>query len=159
MRARLAASAVLVALVTIGLTGCTFLTSQATTNPYDPSDGIGTTIGDLKVNNALLITADGENASLIVSLQNNSEFGEQVSIQYEDTSNSKVNDSVYVNSRSVVSLGASGPSSVVLTGVDAPAGSLFPVFIQYGDVTGQQLWVPVLEPTGPYADLAPAPSE
>ena len=159
MRSRLAASAVLVALVTAGLTGCTFMTPQATTNPYDPSDGIGTTLGDMKVNNALLVTADGENASLVISIQNNSEFGEDVSIQYEDAANAKVDDSVYVNSQSVVSLGASGPSTVVLTGIDAPAGSLFPVFIQYGDVTGKQLWLPVLAPTGPYADLAPAPGE
>lgn len=159
MRARLAASAVLVALVTAGLTGCTFFTPQATTTKYDPSDGIGTTVGDIKVNNALLVTADGENASLIVSLQNSSEFGEQVSIQYEDAANTKVNDSVFVNSRSVVSLGASGPSNVVLTGIDAPAGSLFPVFIQYGDVTGKQLWLPVLAPNDPYEGLAPTPAE
>ena len=156
MRSRLAASAVLVALVTAGLTGCAFFTPQATLDKYDPSDGIGTTVGDIKVNNALLVTADGENASLIISLQNSSDFGEDVSIQYENAAKAKVNDSVFVNSRSVVSLGASGPSTVVLTGVDAPAGSLFPVFIQYGDVTGKQMWLPVLEPTGPYADLAPA---
>lgn len=157
MRARLAASAILVALVTIGLTGCTFFTPQATTMKYDPSDGIGTTVGDITVNNALLVTADGENAALIVSLQNSSQFGEQVSIQYENTAKEKVNDSVFVNSQSVVSLGASGPSSVVLTGVAAPAGSLFPVFIQYGDVTGKQLWLPVLPPNAPYEGLAPTP--
>lgn len=155
MRARLAASAVLVALVTVGLTGCTFFTPQATTMKYDPSDGIGTTVGDIVVNNALLVSADGENASLIVSLHNRSEFGEDVSIQYENAESAKVNDSVFVNSQSVVSLGASGPSHVVLTGIDAPAGSLFPVFIQYGDVTGKQLWLPVLAPNDPYEGLAP----
>ncbi|MCC6269873.1 MAG: hypothetical protein IT190_01200 [Microbacteriaceae bacterium] len=158
MRARLAASAILVALLAVGTTGCTFMTDQATTNKYDPSDGIGTSLGNITVNNALLVTEDGENASLVISLHNASDFGVRVSIQYEDAAQSKVNDSIYVNSQSVVSLGAAGPSSVTLHGIDAPAGSLFPVFLQYGDVTGEQLWLPVLTPTGPYAGLAPAPA-
>lgn len=158
MKARLAASAILVALLAAGTTGCAFMTPQVTTLAYDPSDGIGTTLGDIKVNNALLVTDDGENASLVISLHNASDFGVRVSVQYEDASNAKVDDSIYVNSQSVISLGAAGPSSVTLHGIDAPAGSLFPVFLQYGDVTGEQLWLPVLTPTGPYAGLAPAPA-
>lgn len=155
MRARLAASAVLVALLAIGTTGCTFMTPQATTDHYDPSDGIGTTIGDVKVNNALLVTEDGMSASLVISIQNGSQYGEQVTIQYEDATKTKVNDSIFVNSGSVVSLGANGPSTVILTGIDAPAGSLFPVFIRYGDTTGKQLWLPVLAAEGEYSELAP----
>lgn len=158
MRVRLAVSAILVGLLAAGTTGCTFMTPQATTMDYDPSDGIGTTLGDIQVNNALLVTADGENASLIISLHNSSEFGEHVNIQYETSDNTKVNDSIFVNSRSVVSLGASGPSNVVLTGIDAPAGGLFPVYLQYGDTTGKQMWLPVLAPHGEYAELAPEPT-
>lgn len=159
MKARLAASAILVALLAAGTTGCTFITPQVTTMAYDPSDGIGTTLGDIRVNNALLVTEDGQSASLVISLHNPTDFGVQVSVQYEDATQSKVNDSVFVNSRSVVSLGAAGPSSVALTGIDAPAGSLFPVFLQYGDVTGEQLWLPVLTATGPYAGLAPTAAD
>lgn len=155
VRTRLAASAILVALVIGGTAGCTFITPQATTDKYDPSDGIGTSLGDIQVNNALLVTDDGENASLIVSLHNESAYGEQVTIQYENADKTKVNDSIFVNSDSVVSLGASGPSSVVLTGIDAQPGSLFPVFFQYGDVTGKQMMLPVLTATGPYEGLAP----
>ena len=158
MRARLAVSAVLVALVMAGTTGCTFMTPQATTQSYDASDGIGTTVGDIRVNNALLVTEDGKNASLVISLQNSSDFGAQVTVQYENAKKTKVNDSIFVNSRSVTSLGADGTSSVVLTGIDAPAGALFPVFIQYGDETGKQLWLPVLTAEGAYAGLAPSPT-
>lgn len=158
MKARLAASAVLVALLAAGTTGCTFITPQVTTMAYDPSDGFGTTLGAIKINNALLVTDDGENANLVVSLHNSSDFGVQVNIQYENSSNDKVNDSVFVNSKSVVSLGADGSSSVTLTGIDAPAGSLYPVFFQYGDVTGEQMWLPVLDASGPYKGLAPTPA-
>ncbi len=156
MKARLAVSAVLVALLAAGTTGCTFMTPQATTQDYDASDGIGTTVGDVRVNNALLVSEDGKNASLVISLHNSSDYGAQVNVQYENAAKTKVNDSIFVNSRSVTSLGADGTSSVVLTDIDAPTGSLFPVFIQYGDETGKQLWLPVLEPKGAYKGLAPS---
>lgn len=155
MRARLAASAILVALVVGGTTGCTFMTPQATTDHYDPSDGIGASLGDVQVNNALLVTDNGTTASLVIALHNSSNFGVQVSIQYENAKKQKVNDSIFVNAESVSSIGAENTKKVVLTGIDAPAGSLFPVFLQYGDVTGKQLWIPVLAPNGEYAKLAP----
>lgn len=155
MRARLAASAALVALLTLGTTGCTFMTDQATTQHYDPSDGIGTTLGDVAVQNALLVTEDGTNASLLINVINHSEFGVQVNIQYENTDNEKVNDSVYVNAGSVTSLGAADAKKLVLSDIDAPAGTNFPVFVQYGEVSGKQLWLPVLEPRGEYESLAP----
>lgn len=157
MKARLAVSAVLVALLAVGTSGCTFMTPQVTTIAYDASDGVGTTVGDIQVLNALLVSEDGENASLIVSLHNSSAYGVQVKVQYENATNTKVDESVFVNARSVNSLGAAGPSDVVLTGIDAPPGSLFPVFFQYGDETGSELWLPVLEPKDAYKGLAPAP--
>ncbi len=159
MRARLAASAALVALLAIGTTGCTFMTDQATTQQYSPSDGIGTTVGDVGVQNALLVTADGETASLLINFINHSEFGVEVNIQYKTADNEKVAASVYVNANSVKSLGATDASKLILSGIDAPAGSNFAVFLQYGDVTGKQLWLPVLAPNGEYETLAPPANE
>lgn len=155
MKARLAASAVLVALLVGGTTGCTFLTPQATSHMYDASDGIGTTLGDIRVNNALLVTEDGQNASLLINLDNTSAYGVQVSVQYENAAKKKVNESIYVNGDAVAHLGGPDATKLVLSGIDAPAGSLFPVFLQYGDVTGKQLYLPVLAPNGEYAGLAP----
>ncbi|MEO6941934.1 MAG: hypothetical protein ABI238_05765 [Terrimesophilobacter sp.] len=155
MKARLAASAILVALLVGGTTGCTYMTPQATMTKYDPSDGIGATVGDIKVNNALLVTDDGQSASLLINLDNMSAYGIQVSIQYEDAAKTKVDGSIFVNANTVTSLNGTDGAKFVLTGIDAPAGSLFPVFIQYGDVSGKQLMLPVLAPNGEYAGLAP----
>lgn len=155
MKTRLAASAILVALLVGGTTGCTFLTPQSTAKMYDASDGIGTTVGDIKVNNALLVTDDGQSASLLINLDNMSDFGVQVTIQYENAAKAKVNDSIFVNANTVTSVGAADAAKFVLTGIEAPAGSLFPVFIQYGDVSGKQMWLPVLAPNGEYAGLEP----
>lgn len=155
MRARLAASAILIALLTAGTTGCTFMTPQATIMNYDPSDGIRATVGDIKINNALLVSEDGENASLVVSLHNTSDQSIRVKLQYENSKNAKVNDTISVPAGSVVSLGGKDATKLVLSGITAPTGDLFPVFFQYGDVTGQQMWLPVLAPNDPYVGLAP----
>ena len=157
MRARFAASAVLVALVLGGTTACTYMTPQSTIKSYDPSDGIGTTIGDVEVRNALLLTADGTSASLLINFINSSKYGVDVTVQYENAAGEKVNDSVHVNAGDVKSLGGAEDKRLILTGIKAPAGALFPVFIQYGDVTGKQLWVPVLDGRElQYADLLPS---
>ncbi|HEY9498273.1 MAG TPA: hypothetical protein VIQ78_04560 [Terrimesophilobacter sp.] len=159
MRARLAASAVLVALVLGGTTACTYMTPQVTTKHYDASDGIGATVGQIEVRNAILLTADGQNASLLINLVNTSDTGIQVNLQYQNSDKTKVDESVFVNAGSVKSLGGPDASQLLLSGLDAPAGSLFPVFIQYDDVSGKQLWVPVLDGSASeYATLLPTPA-
>lgn len=160
MRARLArstaAAALGAALVLAGLTGCTFMTPQATTGHYEPSDGISATVGDLEVRNALLLSADGTSASLLVNIENPTKYGVQVKVQYEDADNAKVDETVHVNAGSVASFGGADADRIILSGIDAKPGSLFPVFIQYEDATGKQLWLPVLDGSlSEYADLVP----
>jgi hypothetical protein len=155
----LAASAVLVALVLGGTTACTFMTPMVTTKHYDASDGIGATVGQIEVRNAILLTADGQNASLLINLINTGDTGIQVNLQYQNSDKAKVDESVFVNAGSVKSLGGPDATQLLLSGLDAPAGSLFPVFIQYDDVSGKQLWVPVLDGSaGEYATLLPTPA-
>lgn len=155
--ARSATAAALGAALVLGaLTGCTFITPQATTEHYDPSDGIGATVGDLQIRNALLLTADGTTGSLLINVDNPTKYGVQVKVQYENADKTKVDENVYVNGGSVASFGGPDAKRILLSGIDAPAGTLFPVFIQYGDVSGKQLWVPVLDGSmSQYADLVP----
>lgn len=160
MRARLArnavATALSAALVLVGVTGCTFITPQATTNYYDASDGIGTTLGELAVRNALLLSSDGTEASLLINLSNPTKYGVEVTLQYERADKSKVDQTLYVNSNSVAMFGGNDSGRIVLTGVDAKPGTLFPVFLQYDDVSGKQLFLPVLDGSIPqYSDLLP----
>ena len=106
---------------------------------------------------ALLLTGDGTTASLLINLANDSKVGVDVKLQYENADKTKVNGSVYVNAGDVTSIGAADAKKFVLSGIDAPAGSLFPVYIQYDDVTGKQLWIPVLDNReAQYADLLPS---
>lgn len=162
MRARRAASVVLAsAVVLLSTAGCTFFAPQTTLKPYDPSDGVNTQIGEVYVRNVLLLTEDGKDASLLLSVVNETDNGQSVQFQYEGTdgdgTTGKVDKSVFANAGTATSVGGHGENQIVLTGINAKPGSLFPVFVQYGDQTGKQLLVPVLDGTiKPYDELLPS---
>lgn len=162
MSARRAASVVLASVVLLSTAGCTFFAPQTTLKPYDPSDGVNTQIGDVYIRNVLLLTKDGSDASLLVNVVNETDNGVKVTFQYEgkdsDGVTGKVNDSIFANPGVPTSFGGSNDPRIVFTGIDAKPGSLFPVFVQYGDETGKQLLVPVLDGTlKPYNELLPTP--
>ncbi len=160
MRARFAASVLVVALVGFGTAGCAFITPQATTKIIEASDGVNGDLGAVAVRNATLISEDGELASLLVSFVNTSDSTQQVLVQYEDgATGERVNQKVSAaGNGAITSFGAEGGEQILLDNVSAP-GSLFPVYFQYGDEEGKQLMVPVLNTSLPeYSGLAPTPS-
>lgn len=163
MRARIAATVVLAASLLLSTTACTFLSPQSTLKKYDPSDGVGTAIGQVKVRNALLLTKDGQEASFLVNLINDGQTTVNVLIQYNGTtpdgSTGKVDTRVQLDPGAVKTFGSSDTRQLIFNGIDTKPGALFPVFVQYGSETGQQLLVPVLDGTlDEYATLMPSPS-
>jgi hypothetical protein len=142
------------ALVLLGTSACNFVAPQATSDMYEPSDGTATTVGDVKVANALLISADGDEANLVASFINKSDSRVRLTLQYESGSK-KVDETVTVGARQAQRVGGDGVE-VMLENIDAKPGDLFPIYLQYGDAEGKQLLVPVLDGTQPeYADLLP----
>jgi hypothetical protein len=159
VRARGAAFALLSAVVLVATSACTYMTPQGTVEISNVSDGINASVGAIDVRNAVLLTEDGTSASLLVNLVNTSDNGISVRVQYEDASDTKVNKDVFVNPGAVTSLGGPDSEKFVLENIDTQAGALFPVFIQYDDVTGSQLRVPVLDESVEfYSGLMPTPS-
>ena len=162
MRARIAATVIVAASLLLSTAGCSFFAPQSTTKHYDPSDGVGTTVGQVKVRNALLLSKDGQQASFLVNLINDSEKTVNVLIQYDGTTASgvsgKVDTRVQLDAREVKTFGSSDTRQLLFSGINSKAGSLFPVFIQYGTLTGEQLLVPVLDGSLPeYSKLLPSP--
>lgn len=156
MKARLLASLVLAATVALVTSACTFLTPQVTADKYDPSDGSSVVVGDVQVQNAILLSNDGETASLLANLVNRSDRSVTVKLQYENASGAKVDESIHLNAKSVKSIGDGSGEQLLLQGVDAPLGSLFTIYVQYGSATGAELGVPVLDGSLPeYAELLP----
>lgn len=161
MRARIAASVVLAAGILLGTSACGFFAPQATLIQYNASDGVSGDVGEMHIRNALLLSEDGELANLVVSVVNPTDTLQSVLVQYE-SSNGKVSQSVPVEANTTVTFGTEGAPSVVLENMDSQPGALFPVFFQYGEETGIELLLPVLNGLqGEYSTLLPtrAPTE
>lgn len=156
MKARLLASVVLAATVALIASGCTFLTPQATMDKYDPSDGTSVTVGDVLVQNAIVLSADGETGSLLASIVNRGSSSATVKLQYENAAGAKVNESIHVNGNSTKRFGDGSGETLILNGLDVPVGSLLDIYVQIGNETGEVLGVPVLDGSLPeYRNLLP----
>lgn len=160
MRSRVAASVVLAAGVLLGSTGCAFFVPQATQLPYEPSDGVSTTVGDIKVRNAMAITEDGTDVNLVMVVVNSGTKAQSVRFEYnfgDDAEGTAGVDHVDIAPGETISFGnGEDATHLVLDDADVALGSLMPVFVQYGNETGKQMLVPVLDNTLPgYSDLVP----
>lgn len=159
MKARVAASIVLALAVAVGTAGCGLIAPQATTKHYDPSDGVGGTVGAIDVRNAFIVTdgVGGKVGNLVVSLVNTDTNSHRVAIS-SGSSGAAAEITVEPGQVKVVGKNPDKASSsnVFLTPFDALPGSLYPVYFQYGDATGVKLQVPVLDGGLPdYKSLVP----
>jgi hypothetical protein len=140
-------------LSTLALTGCTFITPIATQDPYDPSDGVGADIGDLALRNILLVANDTSEATLVLTAVNNSDDDIQVNIQYGDAG-SRVTESITLDGgQTRTRIGDDPGTTVVVADETLTIGALFPVYVEYGDVSGEVILVPVLDGTLPEYEL------
>jgi hypothetical protein len=156
VRARVAASIALAALLTVGVAGCNFVTPQATEKHYDASDGVSGSVGDVKVLNVMAIASDEKStrnhANLVFTAVNSSEDTVRLRVQYK----AKTQTIELEPGATDVGFGTKGDQRLQLSGFTAKPGALAKIFFQYGSAEGQQLEVPVLDTTwAQYADLGP----
>ncbi|KQQ05117.1 MULTISPECIES: hypothetical protein [unclassified Rathayibacter] len=157
MKARIAASVVLAVGVALATAGCNLVAPQATRNLYDPSDGVGATIGDLALRNAFIVSDDGELGTLVVTVVNSGDETQTLEVQYESTTGRTDAEVSAVPGNTEV--GPQKDASVTMSDLDTIPGSLLPVYFQYGSEEGKELLVPVLTSAlESYATLTPAPS-
>jgi len=155
VRARVLLSVLLTAGVLLGTSGCNLLAPQSTTKHYDASDGVSGNVGDLQVRNAIVLSTDGKTGSLLVTVVNASDSAHSLSVQYT-AATGKVTQQVTLKPQSSTAIGTTGGPVITLENIDAPLGSLFPVYFQYGTETGILLLTPVLDGTLPqYSSLLP----
>lgn len=157
MKIRWATTTALAAAVALGTTGCTFGAEIATNIQYEPSDGTGTTVGDLAIRNALLITDDGETLNLVMTVANSADEGRALTVQWE-VDGTRESQRIRVGGGESVRVGDPEETQILIEGVDVVPGSLYPVFFQYGDEPGSELLVPVLDGELPEYELY-VPSE
>ncbi|TQO20547.1 hypothetical protein FB472_2183 [Rhodoglobus vestalii] len=157
--ARAAASALLAGALIVGTAGCSFITPTATLNQYDPSDGISTSVGELKIRNALAISNDDNSAvSLMITILNTSTSSGSLRLQYESADGERVDISEPLSADEIKSFGTEvDGEKIVISDAGLVAGQLFPIYFQYGNESGKELLIPVISGDDEiYADLAPA---
>jgi len=152
VKSRLAASIALAAALLLATTGCTFGAAIATEKEYDPSDGVGTEVGELAVRNALLIGDDPENLNLVMTVVNASDVDKRLSVQWSDGSE-RVTEVVVISANSRTAFGGPDQPQVLVTGSTDVIGGLVPLFLSYGSVPGVELLVPVLDGSLPEYEL------
>lgn len=143
------------ALIALGVAACAPI---ATLKHYDPSDGVSTTVGDVKVLNALVLTKAGANGNLLFSAYNPSDELIQLTVQY-DTDGSRVTKTATLLPDVTTDFGYGKKGQFFLPGISTKAGSLVDIYFQYGDKEGKQITVPVLDGSLPqYNNLLPTPT-
>ena len=158
MKARRAASIALAGALLLGTSGCTLFAVQGTLVHYEPSDGVGAQVGDLKFRNIIGLSDDGKDVALVFTVINAGDSAHKLSVQFTDGAGDKQSVTLTVKGHESLGIGAQGEDDLVLRGVDITVGGLLPVYLQYGDEPGQQVLVPVLDgSTAAYSDLLPSP--
>jgi hypothetical protein len=154
VKARLAASAALALGLALGASGCSMLTYQATTEHYDASDGVSANVGDLDLRNVLIVSEDGADGNLVMTVVNTGDDDATLGVQFGEGGGDVIE--VEVEAGQTLVLGSDEEEPVLLEGIDAEVGGLLPMYFQYGDVEGVEKLVPILDARLPeYADLAP----
>jgi hypothetical protein len=153
VKGRIAASIVLAVGIVMGTAGCNLIAPQATLRHYDASDGVGGSVGDIDVRNAILISDTGKAGNLVVTLVNTGDSAHLVNIKH---GNSEKVKQVSVKPGAIKVLGGPTDQRVVFNGIKTEPGALYPVYFQYGDETVLRLRVPVLDGSLPeYQDYSP----
>ena len=153
MRTPFRSTVVGLAVATLTLTGCAFITPIATQDPYDPSDGVGADLGDLSLRNILLIANDDSEATLVMTVVNNSPEDVVLNLQYGDA-DARVTQSVPLEGGETRTRVGDDPGTTVVISDDMlTVGALFPVYVEYGAVPGEVVLIPVLDGTLPEYEL------
>lgn len=152
MNTRMAATIALSAAIMVGASGCTFSANIATQKEYDPSDGVGTTIDDVSIRNVLLITDEGENLNLVVTVANNSDEAIELQVEW-DLDRTQGEEFIELDPMSLTEVGGPDEQRIVIDGTDVVVGSLVPIFFTYEGAEGSQIEVPVLDGSLPEYEL------
>jgi len=153
VRRRLFAPLALAFSAVLGTTGCTLNAEIATMKDYDPSDGVGTEVGELALRNIMLIINSAGDANLVMTVVNTG--GEDVSLGVQHTDGSReINETLDIaGTPALTRIGDDPAEGIVLSGSEVVPGGLAPIYFQYADNPGELVMVPVLDGTLPEYEL------
>jgi hypothetical protein len=155
VKVRVALAASIAALVMLGVAACAPIASL---KPYDASDGVSTTVGQVKVLNALVLTKAGKNGNLLFSAYNGTSDPIELNVQYDDHGD-RTTVTATLKPETTTDFGYGKKGQFLLEGLGVKAGSLAHIYFQYGNEEGSEIPVPVLDGSLPqYQNLLPTPT-
>lgn len=151
---RFVAALAIGAAVALGTTGCSMISTYATTIPYSAAEGVNIHgSGPLEVRNAFIVaTADGADGNFVAAIVNQTDRSETLHLEFGEGS-SAIEKSITVPANSVLSLGAEGTEPLLVEGIDTMPGADIATYFQSGDAEGVLKAIPVLD--GQLKYLAP----
>ncbi|WP_349290468.1 DNA modification methylase [Microbacterium sp. 2FI] len=146
VKPRLIASLAVCAALAVGTTGCSMISSQATTIPYSAAEGVNVTgSGPLEVRNAFIVaTDDGSEGNFVAAIVNDTDQSHTLTVELGEEG-STIDFTVRVPANSVVSLGGDEEEPILIEDLDTPPGADIPGYFQSGDGEGVLVSVPVLD--------------
>ena len=157
MKVRVFVAAALAMGVALGTTGCNLLQPQATRVQYDPSDGVGLNLGSIDLENILVISEDGKDGNLLISVANST--GKDVTLRLGFVSGASMAEgavTVPSNQLAPTSWGADKEERIILGGINTMPGGLLQMAFAADNGEIKTILVPVLNSELPeYKGLAP----
>lgn len=147
MKLRIVASIAVGAALTLGATGCSMISPQATTIDFSASDGVNIPpSGPLDVRNAMVIADEsGTAGNFLAAIVNPTDEDHTLIFGFGETTTT-----LKVPARDSISLGVDGNKPILLEDIDTMPGGTLPMSFQSGDAEGVRIDVPVLDGTLPY---------
>jgi hypothetical protein len=142
---------------TLSLSSCSLTASITTSNEYDPSDGTGAVVGDVRAQNFLLVTtAEGEPAALVGYLYNDDDAPANVTVTVGGTE-----ENYTIAPMEGVQLGLGEGSEAFVTVAPANPGLVGSYTVSVADSAATTGSLPIVDGTLPeyqsvLADLATA---
>lgn len=157
MKVRVFAAVALAAGVVLGTSGCNLLQPQATLIQYDPSDGVSVQLGDIYLDNILVISDNGEEGNLLMAATNAT--GEDVTLDLGFVSAETLAEGQLVipnNLKVPTTFGTDKENTVVLGGIATIPGGLLEMAFALPGGEAKTILVPVLTSDLPeYEGLEP----
>ena len=146
MKPRLIASLAVGAAVVLGTTGCSMLSTQATSIPYSAAEGVNVwASGPLEVRNALIVAnEEGSEGNFVAAIVNQTDESQTLNIEFDNGSD-VIEASVRVPANTVVSLGTEDTEPLLIEDLNTLPGSDIAAYFQSGDAEGTLVTIPVLD--------------
>jgi len=139
----------------LALSGCQVTSPQQTTVPYQPADGVNVTLGDVKVNDLVVVTSGkGKEGVLSGQVINNGSQAATVTFTAPG-GGPQLTKKVGPGATAQLS-GEAGASPVTLPTVSVEPGSMLDLTIGTSSAGTDQVEVPVLLPDLYYSTITPA---